>query len=830
MTNYQPIIYPPLGSVTVIRNNQNFSVRAYLPSKQGVCTTVELWTCLDVKEWRGICMEKVILQEEEIVSGYEVFEVVMEESSFTTLEYTVRFKTNAEEDWSWIGQKEENSKVHVSAESVLEEFEVDGLLEMEQLANWKFNKLRKNVWSLEVEAKYSNEIQSFSLGNIKTLVQWVALKRRGLYWLEPLTGLKNINFFDSDVQYLLWQRRDGSFGVLIPVADESCSAALRTNKEGKIELSVINDSKESAEARLLLCSGIDPFEITKNCMKGAKTILNTVDETELDTCDWYDKLYHRLGYCTWNAYYTDISHEKLVELSSSLRNSKVPVSYLIIDDGWLNISSSAQLKTMSADPIKFPQGLKAVIKQIKKEYPSIQDVGVWHTLWGYWGGFSPDDEIGHAYKTVEVKLRNGGVVPLIHENDIERFFDDYHRYLRDQGVTLVKVDAQSSFDAISFQSNEEENPRTWWKAYQAALKKSTDRYFGGKVIYCMAQSPRLLFRQINRSEREDLAVFRNSDDYFPDAPREAQPWHIYTNTLNNLWISQFPIRPDWDMFQSCHPFAQFHSAARAMNAGPVYITDHIDRFELQVIKALVDDVDGRVLASKSPALPGRNEMFIDPTKRDFALKMWHVDEAIGVSTIGLFNCRSKVIVGTFRLLDIPGKYQEEGRYPYDCVLYLFKKKRAIKLSKGGLIKYIAIGLNEREFEIATYHQLFPFRSSGIHGTISCLGALGKYCGASAISKHRMGYDELTDKAPIYLVELCVKRGSIGFYIENLSKLQIKVWWNEKQVKNSKLEYDHINSVVIAHLGELKGDTIDAELASPSASTSAALEIWITTQQ
>ncbi|ORX93825.1 glycoside hydrolase [Basidiobolus meristosporus CBS 931.73] len=810
MSSYQPIVYPPLGSVTVVGNNQELAIRAYIPSSQGA--TVELWSNINNQEWGGISMARVPSQECETMLDYVAFEATLQPSSLadtTTFEYTVRFRGEADPVWSWAGQKGGNAKIIVSGEAAQEEIEVEGLFEVDGLPQWKFNKLRKNVWSLEVTAQFSNEIQQFNIGNIKSVVQWVGLKRRGLYWLEPLTGLRNPDFSDFDIQYLLWQRRDGTFGVLVPVADESCSAALRSNKEGKIWLSAINDTKGTTKAKILLSYGHDPFEVTKNCMKGARAIFAQADNVG----GWHEKLYRRLGYCTWNAYYTDISHEKLVELAGSLKNSRVPVSYLIIDDGWLNISPSAQLKTMSADPNKFPHGLKAIISQIKEEYPNIQDVGVWHTLWGYWGGFSPDHEIGHKYRTVQVKLRNGGTVPLVHADDIERFFDDYHRYLQGQGVTLVKVDAQSSFDAIEFQSNESENPRTWWKAYQEALRKSTDKYFNGRVIYCMAQSPRLLFHQINRSEHAGLVVFRNSDDYFPDAPQEAQPWHVYTNTMNNLWTSQFPIRPDWDMFQSSHLFAQFHGAARAMNSGPVYITDHLDRFELDVIEALVDGVDARVLSSKSPGLPGRNELFIDPTKMDFALKMSHVDDKIGVSVIGLFNCRPNVIIGTFQLLDIPGS-GSETRYPHDFVLYLMRKKRALRLGKGTSIKHISVGLKPREFEIATYYQLLAFRNEG---RVVCLGALSKFSSASAISHHHIETSKSRDDVPTYRVSLKVRVGKISFYVSQLSKQSIQFWWNEKQVKPEKLHFDPSNDLVTVDLSDLKTDTVDTETVSPSTS-------------
>lgn len=62
-----------------------------------------------------------------------------------------------------------------------------------------------------------------------------------------------------------------------------------------------------------------------------------------------------------------------------------------------------------------------------------------------------------------------------------------------------------------------------------------------------------------------MPFFRNSDDFFPDA-MESHSWHIYANAINALWTAHYPVVGDWDMFQSDHPFAEYHASRYSIHA------------------------------------------------------------------------------------------------------------------------------------------------------------------------------------------------------------------------------------------------------------------------
>jgi hypothetical protein len=71
---------------------------------------------------------------------------------------------------------------------------------------------------------------------------------------------------------------------------------------------------------------------------------------------------------------------------------------------------------------------------------------------------------------------------------------------------------------------------------------------------------------------QTTAVARASDDFYPrDA--SSHTVHIANVAYNSVFLGEV-IQPDWDMFQSNHPAALLHAAARAVSGGAIYVSDH----------------------------------------------------------------------------------------------------------------------------------------------------------------------------------------------------------------------------------------------------------------
>jgi hypothetical protein len=113
---------------------------------------------------------------------------------------------------------------------------------------------------------------------------------------------------------------------------------------------------------------------------------------------------------------------------------------------------------------------------------------------------------------------------------------------------------------------------------------------------------------------ESSAVARTSEDYFPYEPNETYNLqkgnaaaHVLQAIYNSIYFGQM-VYPDFDLFQSHNPNAVFHAVARAINCGPIYITDNIGEQHFNVLRPLIY-ADGRIIKSATPLLPTEDCLF-----------------------------------------------------------------------------------------------------------------------------------------------------------------------------------------------------------------------------
>ena len=111
----------------------------------------------------------------------------------------------------------------------------------------------------------------------------------------------------------------------------------------------------------------------------------------------------------------------------------------------------------------------------------------------------------------------------------------------------------------------------------------------------------------------------------PNGTFWLQGCHMVHCAYNSLWMGNF-IHPDWDMFQSTHPCAEFHAASRAVSGGPIYVSDHVGKHNFQLLKTLVLP-DGSLLRCQHYALPSRDCLFQDPLHDGKTmLKIWNLNK------------------------------------------------------------------------------------------------------------------------------------------------------------------------------------------------------------
>lgn len=190
----------------------------------------------------------------------------------------------------------------------------------------------------------------------------------------------------------------------------------------------------------------------------------------------------------------------------------------MIDDNWQslagrNYGSSGTWSSFEANG-KFPGGLKGLVSNLRVRFPYLKHIGVWHALHGYWDGITRDSALGKKYKTIEVAWRDNvnsidKMLTMVAPEDVERFYDDFYKFLSECGIDSVKTDVQCRIDELVNGSDKGKLA----KAYQDAFKKSSIKYFDRRVIYCMAHVPQILYHALLPDDDRKV-FFRTSDGLF----------------------------------------------------------------------------------------------------------------------------------------------------------------------------------------------------------------------------------------------------------------------------------------------------------------------------
>jgi hypothetical protein len=700
-----------------------------------------------------------------------------------TLRATLNVQGSTDEHIWWAGRDGQNGKIIVKQASNRYEKDIKTLndvliptepIEVELTKNSDPNILYSGFMKIPL---YSLIVSKFYPVD---LLNWVAFTKANDHWIEPISNdCRDFQWDNKDAIFLLYQRTDGYYVFLAPISNDKIALSLTSRyHDGSFNINTMYKSCDYQEDNVLMYISIGKSniyniinismeQISKKFSKNNNLfsqIMNNINNNE--TPFWKS-----LGWCTWNTCYKDVNAAKITQGLEELKSLNIPIEYLIIDDGWQKYSNDNKLERFEPDENEFPKGLDTIISTAKKEY-NVKYIGLWHTLQGYWSGISPSSQLASLYKLINV---NSIEMTLVRGSDIERFYNDYYSYLKSLGVDFVKIDNQASFDKIIDEIPGDGNTQCS-KSYQKAIWNASTTNFNARSIHSMAHSPRIIFDLIislSSVGKIPHAVFRNSDDFFPDV-ESSHTKHVYTNCLNNLWSSTLGIRPDWDMFQSYHRYGNFHAAARAISGGPIYISDELGKHDPKVLHKLFigtgEKDDAKVLMFDKPAIPCERSIFCDPRKVNQSLKIFNSTE--NYSVIGMFNCTDHIIADYIRLGDIPNI--DSRQQVYGVYMYNNRVVRKLKF----LQQDIWTILKPTEFELAWIAPLDIRRSTskaipslGIYTnqTISvsaaCFGLVDKFNGCLAVNFHGFTSENHgQDSGPIFEANLSA-RGIVGFFVD-----------------------------------------------------------------
>jgi len=486
--------------------------------------------------------------------------------------------------------------------------------------------LEKDLNGIGVFLKFTSKekfsYKQFLVGKPVSTKNFVCGHTTDIYWLYPKTG-KLISEIPSDTQFLLTQLDNNDYVVWIPILDNNFRCSIEATQNNELIVSAeSNDTQTSTDTLtgLFIALGNDPFYLLKN---SARSIINRIRTGRLREEKPVPEILDYFGWCTWNAFYSSVDKEKLELGLESFKSLKINPKFVILDDGWQDVDNTTY-KLKGFGPNEKFTNLGEIIRDIKQTY-GIKYFFVWYNILGYWNGtdknISPNLHVEDVTPTLtptimkvlnekqikDYTMKKGFVIP----QDAFYYFDTYNKTLLDMGVDGIKVDNQATLVILG----EGKGGRVKLvQEYRNALEKSVIKYFNGRLINCMSCVNDIIYTLY------DTNLMRNSCDFNPNLAK-GEDKHIYYNSINNLWTSEF-CYPDWDMFETGYHSGEMHAAARAISGGPVYVTDKPEEHNIDILKKLVLS-DGTVPRPVNPALPTRDSIFIDPFKDKKLFKIFN---------------------------------------------------------------------------------------------------------------------------------------------------------------------------------------------------------------
>lgn len=488
--------------------------------------------------------------------------------------------------------------------------------------------------------------------NAGSIDDLMALYRHKDWWTRPYFK-KDLSTLPARTQSLLW-RKDSSFYYMIPVVDKVFKSDFNGNGDGMdIRVSSYVAGCDSCKSLVFAAAvGTDPFELSKT------TIERTLEELGYPTFMREKKRYPEplkyLGWCSWDAFYHAVNEKGLLEKAQELNEKNIPVKWVMIDDGWLDVKNE-RLMSFNANKEKFPGGLKSAAKNLKEQH-GINWVGVWHAFMGYWGGVNPEGELTKTMKEFLYSTNSNKLIPYPEASKGFGFWDAWYTELRKEGIDFVKVDGQSAVN--NFLIHNEAVGKSARESHKA-LEAAVGIHFDNCIINCMGMALENIW------SRPISSVSRNSDDFVPGEEISFKE-HALQNSYNSYFHGNF-YWGDWDMFWTNHNEDLQNSVLRAISGGPVYFSDKVGNTDPSTIFPLVMK-DGKLLRGDRPGLPTIDSLFRNPNEEEVPLKVWNTAGESGIVAAFNINLQGEKVKGGVSPTDLP--YFKGGKY----LIYDFFKK------------------------------------------------------------------------------------------------------------------------------------------------------------
>ena len=542
----------------------------------------------------------------------------------------------------------------------------------------------------------------------------LAIYQHKNWWLRPAFCPEAADV--PDRTQLLLCKTGQNYLVMLALSGRQGRSDLHGTPDGlalSFSLNAIN--QDICEDVLLVAAiGPDPYACCELAVRTGFEATGKSDDLRRDLP--FPETFSRLGWCSWDAFYHQVSEQGILDKLAEFTGKALPVGWLVIDDGWSDADMThQQLQSLDAAPGKFPDGLAAAIQRIRAAGFSGK-IGVWQASMGYWNGISPGSEADRLLSPYLITLPDGRRVPRLDTSAVFGFWHTWHRYLKQCGVDFIKLDGQSAIALVY------EGILPYAQAsqiYHAGLDASLAVHFGDGNIHCMGMAPQDFWN------RTSASLSRSSDDFVPDNPATPHGFreHALQNAYNSLLHSQ-RYWGDWDMFWSEHHEQEQNAILRAMSGGPVYISDAVGKTSAEAIRPLILD-DGRVLRCDAVGLPTLDCLLENPLTSQSPLKLFNpCGQSVAVAAFQI-NSDGLSGMGSIGIDDIPGLTGQ------DVWIYDWKEQTVYRLAAGQRLAFAAPADSVRLMF------LLP-----CHDTPGLLGLIDKYMAPATIIWQKRQTDSL----------------------------------------------------------------------------------------
>lgn len=471
-------------------------------------------------------------------------------------------------------------------------------------------------------------------------------------------------------QALLAKQDDNSYAYLLTTCDDCFKSNIIACEEGGITLFIFARFPISKCSEHILIIGFenDPYKLPDITAEYGLKVMKKKGKVRKERR--YPEVFEYLGWCSWDAFHMDVTHEGLLQKAEEFKQKGIPVRWAIIDDMWAEVHNnniptmhSRELYNFEADPVRFPNGLAAAVGDLKEKYGL--KVGIWYPTLGYWNGIDPEGPIAREHSDLlTISHNNGRLIPSPRLDKLFQYFNMYNSFFKDCNADFVKVDWQScillNYERLAPVGYIAKNLHT-------AIEATVGGNFDGNLINCMGMANE------NFWNRPLSLVNRISGDFMP----EDRKWFVQhlIQCSFNAFAQGSIYTGDWDMWWSDDAQGVKNSVLRAMSGGPVYVSDELGRSIKEKIMPIVYS-DGKIIRLKESARPVYECLLEDCEHNGKIFKVFNKTENGGI--IAAFNIdeEEKSVSGTVSITDVYGMADER------CAVVDYFAKKVTVLEKG----------------------------------------------------------------------------------------------------------------------------------------------------